>query len=68
MNQNPRNRGQRIFRTLAAVLASGSLFQTCETRLRDAFVSGARDYVLSLFDPTAIIENLDAMDDADITP
>lgn len=60
--------GQRVFRTLAAVLASGSLFQTCETRLRDAFVTGSRDYFLSLFDPTTVLENIDSMNSVDTTP
>lgn len=47
----PKTRHQRILRALAAALASGSMFQTCETRLRDAFVFGSRDYFLSLFNP-----------------
>lgn len=41
---------------MVAVLASGSMFQTCETRLRDAFVLGTKDYVLSLFDPQNVLD------------
>lgn len=58
MDQIVRTRRQRVLRTLAAVLASGSLFQTCETRLRDAFVMGTKDFVLSLFDPQNVLDQI----------
>lgn len=56
MNKMSLTRRQRVFRSMVAVLASGSMFQTCETRLRDAFVMGTRDYVLSLFDPQNVLD------------
>ncbi len=56
MDHKVRTRRERVLRTLAAVLASGSLFQTCETRLRDAFVMGTKDFVLSLFDPQNVLD------------
>lgn len=58
MDQKVRTRRQRVLRTLAAVFASGSLFQTCETRLRDAFVMGTKDFVLSLFDPQNVLDQI----------
>ncbi len=56
MNKMSLTRRQRVFRSMVAILASGSMFQTCETRLRDAFVMGTRDYVLSLFDPQNVLD------------
>jgi hypothetical protein len=38
-----------------AALAGGSLCQTCETRLRDAFVHGTQDYIRALLDPTNVL-------------
>lgn len=58
MERMARTRRQRVLRTLAAVLASGSLFQTCETRLRDAFVMGTKDFVLSLFNPQNVLDQI----------
>ncbi len=45
------SRGRGIRKFAVAVLAGGSLFQTCETRLRDAFVQGTRDYISVLLNP-----------------
>lgn len=56
MDKMALTRRQRAFRSMVAVLASGSMFQTCETRLRDAFVMGTKDYVLSLFDPQNVLD------------
>lgn len=60
MHQAARSGRQRLLRSLVAILASGSLFQTCETRLRDAFVTGTRDYVLSLLNPETFLELIGA--------
>ena len=53
----------------AAALAGGSLPATCQTRFRDALVSGARSVVFnSLLDPSRFVETLtgggDGVDDA----
>lgn len=49
------NRRSAVRSKLAAVLLAvscgGTLFSACETRVKDAFVGGTRDYFLSLFDP-----------------
>lgn len=42
-------------RVAMAALAGGSLCQTCETRLRDAFVHGTQDYIRALLDPTNVL-------------
>lgn len=42
---------------LTAALAGGSLFGACEVRFRDAIVSGSKDYLRSLLDPTNILQS-----------
>ena len=53
---------QRMLRkvrwTLTAALAGGSLFGACEVRFRDAIVSGSKDYLRTLLDPTSILQLL----------
>lgn len=50
-----RNRVRRVGLTLCAALAGGTTLQTCETRLRDAIVTGTRGYIGTLLDPTNFI-------------
>ncbi len=41
---------------LAAGLASGTVFSTCQTRIRDAVVVGAKDVLFgTLLDPATIV-------------
>jgi hypothetical protein len=42
-------------RVLIALLAGGSLFSACETRFRDAIISGTKGYLSGLFDAPAIL-------------
>ncbi len=60
-NRKPRVRGNAAPRSLRklvlAALAGGSLCQTCETRLRDAFVDGTKNYISTLLDPSVFLEN-----------
>jgi hypothetical protein len=44
--------------TVAAALAGGSMLSTCDTRLRDAVVSGSKDYFFSLLNPNTIVNVL----------
>jgi hypothetical protein len=44
--------------TLTAALAGGSLFGACEVRFRDAIVSGSKDYLRTLLDPSSILQLL----------
>ena len=44
--------------TLTAALAGGSLFGACEVRFRDAIVSGFKDYLRTLLDPSSILQLL----------
>lgn len=51
----PRARS-RLVLMLAAGLASGTVFSTCQTRIRDAVVVGAKDVLFgTLLDPTVIV-------------
>lgn len=50
-----KNRVRRVGLTLCAALAGGTTLQTCETRLRDAIVTGTRGYISALLDPTNLI-------------
>jgi len=47
---------------LAAMLAGGTLFGTCEMRVRDALVDGSKSFLLSL--PSSLI----AQDSTSLTP
>lgn len=49
-------RRSKLAMTLAAALASGSLVSTCQTRLKDAIISGSKDYLFALLDPSNIAE------------
>ncbi len=43
--------------TVVAALASGSVMSTCETRLKDAVISGSQDYFFNmLLSPAAIVD------------
>ncbi len=46
--------------TLVATLAGGSMFTSCQTRLRDAVVAGSKDYLVTLLDPASFVEFLTA--------
>ena len=57
--QNRRGlRRSRLAVTLAAALVGGSMLSTCDTRLRDAVVSGSKQYFFGLLSPDAIVEAL----------
>jgi hypothetical protein len=43
---------------VTATLAGGSLFGACETRLKEALVGGAKDYLFALLDPNTIVDML----------
>lgn len=43
---------------VVAVLAGGSLLQTCEVRFRDAAVAGTRNYIRTLLDPSSVLQVL----------
>lgn len=52
-------RRSKLALVLAVALAGGSLPVTCQTRFRDALVSGARSVVFnSLLDPLRFVETL----------
>ena len=51
-------RRSKLAMILAAALAGGSLLSTCQTRLKDAIVSGSKDYFFTLLDPSSIAEFL----------
>ena len=42
--------------TITAILAGGSVFGACETRLRTALVDGSKNYILSLFNPELLLD------------
>jgi hypothetical protein len=43
----------RVWTLLAAVLAGGTLFGTCELRVRDALVNGSKSFLLGL--PSSLV-------------
>jgi len=49
---------RRLVQALVSAMLGGSLFTSCDTRFREAAVSGATNYFLSLLDPTTIIESI----------
>lgn len=51
-------RRSKLAMILAAALAGGSLMSTCQTRLKDAIISGSKDYFFTLLDPSSIAEFL----------
>lgn len=52
-----RNTRSKLAMTIAAALASGSLFGACEIRLHNAIVDGSKNFVFTLLDP-ALFSNL----------
>jgi len=52
---------------LVATLSGGSLLQACQTRLREDVIDGTENFILSLLDPTLVLENLQE-DSANIEP
>ncbi len=57
-------RRSKLAVVLAVALAGGTLPVTCQTRFRDALVSGARSVVFnSLLDPSRFVETLAGGDD-----
>jgi len=55
-----RSNNRRTTAKLAAlaVLASGTLFSACSSRLKDATVSGATGYLFTLLDPATVLAAL----------
>lgn len=49
---------RKLMVTLLIGLSGGTMFSTCQSRLRDATVNASKDFVLSLFDPQTIITSL----------
>ena len=45
--------------TLSALLCGGSLFTSCHGIWRDAIFQGTEQFVLSLIDPTLLVDLLD---------
>ena len=43
---------------LAAALAGGSTFTSCDTRLRTAVVGGTKNFIFSLFDPSVLFPDV----------
>ena len=41
--------------TLAAALMGGSLLSTCQTRFKEAVISGSTDYLYTLLSPTSVL-------------
>lgn len=52
------SRRAKLAGTFVAMMAGGSLFTSCQTRIRDSVVGGSRSFVLSLLDPAAILAQL----------
>lgn len=46
---------RRAILSLAAVLAGGSTFTSCDTKVKEAFTSALETTFLSLFDPANLI-------------
>lgn len=61
----PVGRPRRLAMALAAALASGSLFTSCDTRLKEAFVGGVKGYIYTMLDPTNFVDLLAAESDGD---
>lgn len=49
---------RRLALTLLACLSGGTMFTTCQARLRDATVQASKDLLASLLDPSAIVDAL----------
>lgn len=48
---------KKLAMTITAVLAGGSVFGACETRLRTALVDGSKNYIFSLFNPELLLNS-----------
>lgn len=47
---------KKLAMTITAILAGGSVFGACETRLRTALVDGSKDFIFSLFNPQLFLD------------
>lgn len=57
--QNRRSEAARkLMVTMLIALSGGTTFATCQSRFRDATVQASKDFVLSLFDPTTIVQTV----------
>jgi len=53
MKNESRNRvGRKAFLSFVAMLAGGTSFTSCDSKVKTAVVGGVKDTFLSLFDPT----------------
>lgn len=41
---------------LSTLMAGGTLFSTCQTRLRDASIQGTKDFIFTILNPITIAE------------
>ena len=48
---------KKLATTITAILAGGSMFGACETRLRTALVDGGKNYIFSLFNPQLLLDS-----------
>lgn len=55
-----RGKSSRFVLMLATTLAGGTLFGTCELRVRDALVNGAQIFVSQALNPTNFLDLSDA--------
>lgn len=57
----PRRVGGRFARMfmLMAACCGGTLFESCEVRLHDAFIAGSKQVFLSFFDPQNLADLFD---------
>ncbi len=53
MSASPNSRSGRLL-ILALMLGGGTLFGTCQMRLRDAIVDSSKQVFISLFDPSQL--------------
>ncbi len=58
MNHHRSSRRRGALLSLAAMLAGGTSFTSCDTRVRTAAVGGAKNFVYSLFDPTFLFPEI----------
>ena len=57
MTRRARTRS-KLAAMLMATLAGGSLFASCQTRLRDAAVQGTKNYLFGVLDPNVFIDRI----------
>jgi len=58
MNHNRFSRRKSAVLTLTSILAGGTTFASCDTRVRTAVIGGTKNFVYSLFDPTVLFPDL----------